>query len=127
MDLTLDHPGDHTYVRSVSEKGIRIADEVYTGAVILTPDGVFTDWPVATFRDLTEETLATAMALEPEVLLIGTGRSQAFLAPELAMSLYRKQIGFEVMTTEAACRTFNILVSEARKVVAAVLPPDLNP
>lgn len=127
MELTLERPGEHTYVRSVSEKGIRIAEEIYTEAVILTPDDVITEWPVATFRDLTEETLAAPMALEPEVLLIGTGRAQAFLAPELAMSLYRKQIGFEVMTTEAACRTFNILVSEARKVVAAVLPPSLNP
>ena len=56
------------------------------------------------------------------IILIGTGRRQVFLKQELMMFLYRRQTGFEVMTTEAAARTFNVLVSEGRNVVAALLP-----
>jgi uncharacterized protein len=127
MDLTLEHPGDHTYVRSVSEEGIRIAEDLYTDPLILTPDSVITEWPVPGGRDISEAVLDSVLDLEPEILLIGTGRAQVFLAPELAMRIYRRETGFEVMTTDAACRTFNILVSEERKVVAALLPPGLNP
>ncbi|MBT8058096.1 MAG: hypothetical protein KJO33_00795 [Gammaproteobacteria bacterium] len=127
MDLTLEHPGDHTYVRSVSEEGIRIAEDLYTDPLILTPDSVITDWPVPGGRDISEAVLDSVLDLEPEILLIGTGKAQVFLAPELAMSIYRRETGFEVMTTDAACRTFNILVSEERKVVAALLPPGFNP
>ncbi|NNJ65974.1 MAG: hypothetical protein HKP16_10420 [Xanthomonadales bacterium] len=127
MDLTLEHPGDHTYVRSVSEEGIRIAEDLYTDPLILTPDSVITEWPVPGGRDISEAVLDSVLDLEPEILLIGTGKAQVFLAPELAMSIYRRETGFEVMTTDAACRTFNILVSEERKVVAALLPPGFNP
>ncbi|MBT8065480.1 MAG: hypothetical protein HKP03_09990 [Xanthomonadales bacterium] len=127
MDLTLEHPGDHTYVRSVSEEGIRIAEDLYTDPLILTPDSVITEWPVPGGRDISEAVLDSVLDLEPEILLIGTGKAQVFLAPELAMSIYRRETGFEVMTTDAACRTFNILVSEERNVVAALLPPGLNP
>ena len=127
MDLTLEHPGEHTYVRSVSEDGIRIAEETHTTPVILTADRVITDWPADGANEISDSVLDAALELQPEVLLIGTGRKQVFLAPELAMKIYRVGIGFEVMTTDAACRTFNILVSEQRKVVAALLPPGFNP
>ena len=60
--------------------------------------------------------------LQPEIVLIGTGRKQVFLQPELMMSFYRREVGFEVMSTHAACRTFNVLVSESRNAVAALLP-----
>jgi uncharacterized protein len=60
--------------------------------------------------------------LKPEIVLIGTGSKQIFLPPELMMFFYSRNTGFEVMTTDAACRTFNVLASEGRKVVAALLP-----
>ena len=123
MDLTLEHPGEHTYVRSVSDDGIRIAEETYRVPVILTSDRIITDWPADGADEISDTVLDTVLELEPEVLLIGTGSAQVFLAPEQAMKIYRTGIGFEVMTTDAACRTFNILVSEERKVVAALLPP----
>jgi uncharacterized protein len=59
--------------------------------------------------------------MEPEVVLLGTGRKQAFPAPRLLKTFYQRGIGFEAMTTEAACRTFNVLVSEGRTAVAALI------
>ena len=60
--------------------------------------------------------------MQPEVVLIGTGKKQLFLPPKLMVMFYQEGIGFEVMTTDAACRTFNVLVSEGRNVVAALMP-----
>ena len=81
------------------------------------------DWDATNPCDLSDRQLNPIFELEPEVVLLGTGASQIFLPPELMMRFYGRGIGVEVMTTDAACRTFNVLVSEGRKVVAALLPP----
>jgi len=122
MDLTLEHPGDHLFIRSASAEGIRVVDDIYTGSIILSSDRVISDWTVTQPDEFTESLLDPIMQLEPEIVLIGTGSKQLFLPPELMMYFYRRGTGFEVMTTDAACRTFNVLVSERRKVVAALLP-----
>lgn len=122
MDLTLEHPGDHLFIRSVSAEGIRVVDDIYTGSIILSSDRVISDWSITQPDEFTESLLEPIMQLEPEIVLIGTGSKQLFLPPELMMYFYRRGTGFEVMTTDAACRTFNVLVSERRKVVAGLLP-----
>jgi len=127
MELTLEHHGDHLFVRSVSSAGIEIVDRFYPGPLILSTHGVLEDWPVGGPKDLAEYHLQPVFELEPEVVLIGTGASQVFLPPELMMCFYRRGMGVEVMTTDAACRTFNVLAAEGRKVVAALLPPGLSP
>jgi uncharacterized protein len=123
MELTLDRPGDHHFVRSVSADGIRIADRLYPGPLVLSAERLLDDWPVYSLRDLNEATLQPVFELEPEIVLIGTGAVQRFLSPELMMCFFSRDIGLEVMTTAAACRTFNVLASEQRNVAAALLPP----
>jgi uncharacterized protein len=127
MELTLDRPGDHLYIRSVSSAGIRISDRLYAGPVILSATLVLDDWEADTPQNLAEHHFEAVFELEPEVVLIGTGASQIFLRPELMMCFYRRGIGVEIMTTDAACRTFNVLAGEGRNVVAAMLPPGLTP
>lgn len=122
MDLTLDRPGDHNYVRSVSAEGIRIGERTYQGPLIVSASQLLTDWPVGHPAELTEELLEPVFSLSPEIVLVGTGSVQVFPAPELMMCFYRRSVGVEIMTTAAACRTFNVLVSERRNVVAALLP-----
>lgn len=122
MDLTLEHPGNHLFIRSVSEKGIQIAQEFHQGPLIVSSQTLVTDWAVQIPADLNESRLETILDLEPEIVLIGTGKTQVFLPPELMMFLYSRNTGFEVMTTDAAARTFNVLVSEGRNVVAALMP-----
>ena len=126
MDLTLERPGDHLFVRSVSAAGVQVVDRVFEGAIVLGARELHEPWAVSGPDALTEESLAPVFAMEPEVVLLGTGARQVFPAPELMMCFYRRGVGVEVMTTDAACRTFNILVGEGRRVVAALLPPALG-
>lgn len=122
MDLTHQRPGDHHYIRSVSNQGIRIADQLCSGALIVSANRLITDWPVSRAEEIGTQDLEQILQLEPEVVLIGTGQRQVFLPPELLMHFYKRSVGIEIMNTQAACRTFNVLVSEQRNVVAALLP-----
>jgi len=122
VDLTLQRPGDHLFVRAISEKGICIADTWYREPLIVSPGQLITDWAVGTVGDISEEKLVPVFDLAPDVVLIGTGAQPQFLPAELMMAFYRRNIGIEVMTTAAACRTFNVLALEERRVAAALIP-----
>jgi uncharacterized protein len=122
VDLTFQKPGDHLFIRSVSEAGIQVVDDFYREAMIISANEIIPDWPVKSVGDIEQKHLEQVLELEPEVVLIGTGARQIFLPPALMMFFYSRNIGIEVMSTDAACRTFNVLVSESRKVVAALIP-----
>lgn len=121
--LSLD-PQGRNHIRSVSDDGLRIGDAVYAGSVIVAADAVIDDWPPESVEALEEDHLSALLTLKPEVVLLGTGANQCFLHPSRLAPLYRAGIGVEIMTTAAACRTYNILVAEERRVVAALLPID---
>ena len=123
MDLTLHRPGEHLFIRSASQEGVTVNDTRYIASRCLSPETGRTDWPVQSVDDLQENHLAPVLDLDPEIVILGTGATQSFPPPQLVMKFYEKGIGFEAMTTEAACRTFNVLVSEERKVVAALIIP----
>lgn len=123
MDLSLDRPGDHHFVRSVDERGIRIGDTYHTASLLLTADRILPGWPPAAIASIEELHLAAIFDLRPEIVLLGTGSRQEFLPPRLMVKFYEAGVGLEVMTTAAACRTFNILVSDGRNVLAALMPP----
>jgi uncharacterized protein len=121
MDLTLEQPGDHLFIRSVSARGIQVVDDFYNSSIIVSARQVIPDWPVNSVENIMEQHLEKVLELQPELVLIGTGAKQIFLPPRQMMFFYSRNIGLEVMTTDAACRTFNVLVSESRKVVAALI------
>ena len=108
-------------IRAYAPGRINVSDELLTRSFIVAPDQVIADWPPQRFEELTAAHLDAALALEPEILIIGTGATQRFLPGELLAKLAAKGIGLETMDTAAACRTYNILLSEDRKVVAAIL------
>jgi len=90
-------------------------------SLILTNDQLINDWAPACFAELQTDHMAPILALEPELVILGTGATHQFPAPEIVQALYQANIGFEIMDTAAACRTFNILVSEGRHVVVALM------
>lgn len=100
---------------------VTVNNQRYEQAIVVTADQVRSDWPVQDFETLTETGFAYFLALQPEVLLIGTGRQHRFAHPRLYRALTDAGIGVEFMDTPAACRTYNILTAEDRKVVAAIL------
>jgi len=93
----------------------------HLGNLILTPDQPVTSWSAAGFEALRAEDFAALLALHPEVVLLGTGARQRFPHPRLTRFFIEARVGLEVMDTPAACRTYNILMSEGRRVVAAFL------
>jgi uncharacterized protein len=121
-ELTLEHPGQHLFIRSIGELGIRVAETWYSRALIVTPERLLDDWPPQSLPEIKTEHLRVVLELEPEVVLLGTGARQIFPKPEYLAAFHRRQLGVEVMSTQAACRTFNVLATDARKVVAALLP-----
>jgi len=123
-ELTLERPGQHLYIRSTGERGIRVADTWFSRSLIITPTKLLDDWPPQSVAELTTAHLETVLELEPELVLLGTGARQVFLPPERLAAIHRAQLGVEIMTTLAACRTFNVLAGDGRKAVAALLPLD---
>ena len=93
----------------------------YRQSVVVTAAGVHTDWPASDFAALDQAHFDYFIALKPEVLLLGTGAKQHFAHPRLYRNLVAAGIAIEFMDTPAACRTYNILVAEDRKVAAAIL------
>ena len=89
--------------------------------LVVLPDQLVTDWAASTFEALTADHLAALLPLDAEIILLGTGSKLRFPRTEIMAPLIRARVGYEVMDVHAACRTYNILVSEERKVAAALL------
>lgn len=92
----------------------------YERCVVVTPESV-TEWAVTGFEALGAGDFAFIAELKPEIVILGTGARQRFPGPELGKALAASGAGVEIMSSPAACRTYNILASEGRKVVAAIV------
>jgi len=95
-------------------------EEVLTESFIMTPSHLIRNWPPQTVAEICAEHLETAARLEPEVLIIGTGATLEFPDVTLTYGLMEQGIGVEVMDTAAACRTYNVLMHEGRRVALAL-------
>ena len=93
----------------------------YSYALIVQPDGEVKAWSVEECQELSEEHFSMISALQPELVIVGTGKKQIFLNPKILQPLIRAKIGFEMMDSQAACRTYNILMGEGRKALAAII------
>ena len=100
---------------------IEVNKTPYSQALIVQPDGEVMVWPVEESLDLTEDHFSIISGLQPELVIIGTGKKQVFLNPKILQPLIKAKIGFEMMDSQAACRTYNILMGEGRKVLAAII------
>lgn len=100
---------------------VRVGQTEYRENLVLLPDAVIAGWAPNGFAALTEADFAALAAHAPEMVLLGTGLRQIFPHPRLLAPLSEGRIGVEVMDTRAACRTFNILVAEDRRVAAALI------
>jgi len=100
---------------------IEVNKTPYFHALIVQPDSAVIAWPVEESRELIEDHFSMISALQPELVIVGTGKKQVFLDPKILQPLIKAKIGFEMMDSQAACRTYNILMGEGRKVLAAIL------
>ncbi|WP_394537876.1 Mth938-like domain-containing protein [Lysobacter enzymogenes] len=118
MQLTLERPDHEFFLRGADGRVALVNDRRLERSFILAPNTLIQDWPVADVRVLALADLEPLFALQPELIVLGCGATQAFPpAATLAACLGRK-VGLESMTNAAAARTFNVLAGEGRRVVA---------
>jgi uncharacterized protein len=120
VKFTLEPPSQANLIRSYSDSELRIGEQRVQRSCLVTAERLITDWPVDTFAELVPAHLEAIFALGPELVLLGTGPTQRFASAEVRGEFTRRRVGLEVMQLGAACRTFNVLVQEERRVLAAL-------
>jgi len=120
MKFTLETTSRVNLIRGYSAQEIRIGEQRLQTSCIVSADHLVTEWAPKTFGELAPEHLESILALKPELVLLGTGATQRFPPAAIRSAFTMKGVGLEVMDLGAACRTFNILVQEERRVVAAL-------
>ena len=121
MKFTPDRPGTLHVIRAYGPGLLRIGDRTFDRSLIVSAETLVEGWRPTSIGDLQPVDLEALFALEPEVVLIGSGQRQAFPDRSTLQALYAARVGFEVMDTGAACRTYNVLVAEGRRVAAALI------
>lgn len=116
-------PARANVVRAWEPGRLRVGERWLEGHVILAAQRIITDWRIRSPAEIDLASLAPAIALEPEIILVGTGLERALPDVDLMSALASESIGLEIMSTPAACRTFNVLLHEERRVVAALFNP----
>lgn len=120
MKFNLDENLDTFAISAYADGWIRIADRRIHTPCVVSSAGITTDLLPATLNELDVTHLRKISAMDPEIVLLGTGAKQIFVDYALTAALAAENIALETMDTGAACRCFNILVAEARTVVAAL-------
>ena len=120
MKFHLQAP-DANIVTGTGPGWVRVGADEYREGVVLLPDAVVKGWAPAGIDALRADDFAALLQHKPEIVLLGTGATQRFLHPRLLAPLTDARVGVETMDTRAACRTFNILVAEGRRVAAALV------
>jgi len=120
MQINMETDAEVNLIKAYEPGTIRINEEIFNANVIVANDEIISRWNTPTVAALSMEDFQKMAALEPMIILLGTGESQRFPDPALLTPLIERQIGLETMTTRNACHTYNVLVHEGRRVVAAL-------
>jgi uncharacterized protein len=120
MKLHLQAASGQNLVTAYGPGYVEVNRQRYQTSLVLLPDQL-ADWTAGGFDALVMEDFRRLLDFRPELLLLGTGARQRFPQPALLRPLIEARIGFEVMDLQAACRTYNILMGEGRRVAAALL------
>lgn len=108
-------------VTAYDDEGVEINAIRFSYSLVVLPEAAPTPWPAASFDSLSNAHFEQIHATSPDVVILGTGARQRFVHPRLISSLTERRIGVECMDNQAACRTYNILMAEGRKVALALI------
>jgi uncharacterized protein len=121
MQLSHEIP-DYAYaLRAADGRSAKVNERALHASFILSPNELVEDWPVSDALALSPDDLSPLLALNPELVLLGTGERQVFPSAAALAACLTRGVGIEVMTNAAAARTFNVLAGEGRRVVAGFL------
>jgi uncharacterized protein len=121
VKLHLAHFGQQNIFSGYGDGYVMINQIRHEKNMIVFPDQLIEHWPVASVAALSHEHFDEILARKPEIILLGTGAQLRFPDYTLMARILQTRTGFEVMDTQAACRTYNILVEEGRQVAAAII------
>lgn len=121
MKLHSTNTQQYQTITAYDETGVEINAIHFAHSLIVMPEVAPIPWPVSSFDALTAENFEQISAAAPDVVILGTGAKQRFVHPKLISSLTARRIGVESMDSQAACRTYNILMAEGRKVALALI------
>jgi uncharacterized protein len=108
-------------VTAYDERGVEINAVRFDYSLAVMPEIPPVAWPAPSFEALTADHFAQLDAMQPDVVILGTGARQRFVHPRLTAQLAARHVGVECMDSHAACRTYNILMGEGRKVTLALI------
>ena len=120
VKFTLDAGSPANLIRGYSDTEVRVGTRSLHGSCIVTAETVIENWEPATFADLLPAHLEPILALAPELIVLGTGPRQQFPSTQIRALLAARRVGLEAMALGPACRTFNVLVQEERRVAAGL-------
>jgi uncharacterized protein len=120
MKFTLESNPNLNFIRAYSSEELKIGEHSIRSSCIVTANALLAQWPPTTLDELQVNHLEPIFELQPELVLLGTGARQRFPAAAIRAAFTTRRIGLEAMDLGAACRTFNILVQEDRRVAAAL-------
>jgi uncharacterized protein len=123
MKFTQQTPAGLNLIRRYGADSVVIGDTEIRHSCLVSATAIIPDWPPRGIDELASEHLVPIFALMPEVVVLSTGASQKFPRAALRAEFATRRIGLEIMEVGAACRTYNVLVGEERKVVGAILLP----
>ncbi len=121
LNITPLGPTDRQVIESYNAQGFRVSGVLHRGAIIVLPQAIHT-WSVASIAEISLANLAPVVDAGAQILLLGCGKRMAQVPPELRQALRGRGVVIEPMDTGAACRTYNVLLAEDRRVAAALLP-----
>jgi uncharacterized protein len=121
LKLHLDPATAKNAITGYGEGYVMVNRQRFERSLVVLPERIIPDWPATTFEALAPEHLAALAGLDREIILLGTGARLRFPRPEIMRALVQSRVGVEVMDLQAACRTYNILLAEDRRVAAALL------
>jgi uncharacterized protein len=119
MSLLEQRPEGILTIRQVQPGRITVEARELERSFLLAPDALVEDWGPASFEYIDEAAMQSIIALQPQLVILGSGQRQRFLPPRLQALLLRQGIGIESMDNGAAARTYNLLALEGRRAVAA--------
>src|SRR5687768_4386275 len=121
MEFSLDHNTSRFKIEAYEPGCVTINGQKYTSSVLLLPEEIIYPWGPHSIEELKHTHFNAIATHNPQIVLLGTGDELVFPNQSLFTALYEKQLGIEIMTTPAACRTYTLLTSEGRLVAAGLL------
>ncbi len=121
MKLQLAIPTGQNVFTGYGSGYVKVNNQRFERSLVVTPERIIDDWPALRFEHLAASDFEFLLALKPEIILLGTGATLRFPPTALSRCLTAAHVGLEVMDTNAACRTYNILAAEGRNVAAVIL------